>query len=266
VISYCVACYRPVYARQLIDELIHKTSVPYEILLWINLADPDFDVFLQDRIESGAPLRIVGRSPDNIGMAAYPRLFEQSRFDMVTQIDDDVVCIAPQIAQTARAAFDRYPQVGMLTADVWQDEYTTGARPPMAHYRVFDKQLGLHDGPVDGWFAVYRKQSLTVCRSLRPGKYYLLGSAIRGRLRQKREFGLLCTRMKVFHVTGPAYVSCFGMLDSEIGKYQSVGRTDMVNWYSGERQQLPPADELIRRVEKIREHLAHWPAAAECAA
>ena len=37
MISYCVACYRPVYARQLIDDLIDKTAVAFEILLWINV-------------------------------------------------------------------------------------------------------------------------------------------------------------------------------------------------------------------------------------
>ena len=61
----------------------------------------------------------------------------------------------------------------MLTADVWQDEYTTGARPPMDQYLTFSEEFGLYDGPIDGWFAVYRKSSLALCRHIQPTKYFL---------------------------------------------------------------------------------------------
>ena len=256
MISYCVACYRPTYARQLIDELVAKTTAPYEILVWINVVDAGFEGFLEERIASGAALRIAGRSPENIGMAAYPRLFEQSRYEMVAQIDDDVVCVGPNAAQTAAAIFERFPGVGMLTADVWQDEYTTGARPPLEQYRLFDEGFGLYEGPIDGWFAIYRKRTIAECRGIRPGRYYNLGSAIRGRLQAIGRQALLCTRMKVFHVTGPAYASYFGMLDAEIAKYASIGRQDMVNWYNADRQSLPSRQELEERVHRIREYLS----------
>lgn len=129
--------------------------MPCEILLWINVANEEFDRFLQERTESGAPIKIVGRTPENIGITAYTTLFNRSRFDMITQVDEDVVCVAPNIAQTARNIFDRPPRVGMLTSDIWQDDHTTGARPTMDNYRVVDEALGLYDGPIDGWFAIY---------------------------------------------------------------------------------------------------------------
>jgi hypothetical protein len=53
--------------------------------------------------------------------------------------------------------------------------------------------------------------------------------------------GLLCTRMKVFHVIGPCYASLFGMLESEIRKYRDVGRPDIVEWYERSRDTLPRA-------------------------
>ena len=68
--------------------------------------------------------------------------------------------------------------------------------------------------------------------------------------------GLLCTRLKVFHVTGPAYASYFGMLDFELAKYSSLGRQDVVSWYLGERSRLPPRDELALRVRQIEKNLA----------
>ena len=258
MISYCVACYRPAYARLLIAELIAKTRVPYEILLWMNVADANFNSFVADKAAAGVPLCVVGDTPENIGMAAYPSLFAASRFPLVAQIDDDVVCIAPRIAEVAQAAFARFPAVGMLTADVWQDEYTTGARPPLEGYRLLNREFGLYDGPIDGWFAVYRKQSLEACR-VRPTRYYGLGAAIKRQLRPVNEHGLLCTRMKVFHITGPFYASHFGMLDAEIAKYEAVGRGDMVNWYRSARANLPPAQELAERVRKIQQSFLHSP-------
>jgi hypothetical protein len=259
VISYCIACYRPAYSRRLIEELIRKTTVPYEILLWLNVVDAEFEAFLEELARGGAPVRVAGRSPENIGMAAYPSLFDAARFEMVAQIDDDVVCVSPDIGQRAKAIFDRFPQIGMLAADVWQDQYTNGARPPMSSYREVNRDFGLYAGPIDGWFAVYRRTSLAMFRGLKPGRYYPLGCAIRKRLQSVGQSGLLCTRMKVFHVIGPAYASYFDMLDSEIAKYAALGRQEIVNWYQAERERLPERDELRRHVEHIRESLERAP-------
>ena len=250
MISYCIASYRPAYSRHLVDELVRKTTVPYEILLWLNVADAGLDRFLTEKIGQGVPLRIMGRTPSNIGMAAYANLFASSRFEMVVQIDDDVVFISPRIAETAAEVFLRFPNIGMLTADVWQDEFTNGARPPMEHYREVDSNFGLFDGPIDGWFAVYRKSSLCRCRNLNRSRYYALGCAIRNRLRSIGQTGLLCTKIKVFHVTGPQYASYFGMLDFEIAKYTDLGLNALVDCYKS--QSIPPRDALSQRINNIR--------------
>jgi len=259
MISYCIACFRPTYCRKLIDQLVAKTTVRYEILVWINLRDPSFEDFLADRIESGAPIRVLGRTPENSGMSAYPVLFAAAKFEMIVQIDDDVVCVSPLIAERAREIFDRFPQVGMLTADVWQDELTTGARPPIEQYQEISREFGLYDGPIDGWFAIYRKTSLTAIGSLRIGRYHAIGCEIKARLQSIGQKGFLCTRIKVFHVIGPQYASHFGMLDFEIGKYAAVGRQELVRWYEEERPKLRPAGELARRVEQIQASLSAAP-------
>jgi len=255
MISYCITCYRPRYATLLIDDLVRKTSVPFEILLWLNVDDQEFEHWLHQKQIGGYPIRIVARTPHNIGMAAYFHLFDASRFDMVTQIDDDVVCVSPRIAETASEIFARCHDVGMLAADVWQDEYTTGARPPLEQYRIADRERGLYDGPIDGWFAIYRKSCLHLCRKIERGRYVYIGGRMQGLLRENGLRGLLCTGMKVFHVMGPQYVSYFGMLDFEIAKYAGVGRTDMVRWYSEARNSLPSYEELHRRVQAIRSSL-----------
>jgi Glycosyltransferase like family 2 len=259
MISYCIACYRPAYCRHLIDQLVEKTTAPYEILLWINLHDEDFERFLTDRTEAGAPLRIVGRTPENIGMAAYPMLFAAAKFDMVTQIDDDVVCISPFIAERAQQIFGKFPQVSMLTADCWQDEFTNGARPPMKSYREFNREFGLYDGPIDGWFAIYRRGSLEACGKLGASRYCPLGCIVKARLKSLHQVGLLCTRIKVFHALGAAYASYFGMLDSEIAKYSALGLQKLSRMYLDQQRELPTPELIASRVEHIRESLMQAP-------
>ncbi len=259
MISYCIACCRPAYCRQLIEQLVEKTTAAYEILLWINLDDEAFERFLRERTADGAPIRIVGRTPENIGMAAYPKLFSAGKFELVAQIDDDVVCVSPLITERAQEIFDRFPQVGMLTADTWQDQYTTGARPPLQCYREFNREFGLYDGPIDGWFAIYRRTSLRACGDFNPGRYYPIGGHIKARLGSMGQSGLLCTRLKVFHVTGPYYADYFGMLDSEIAKYSAIGRQDMVDWYLQARPEIPSRQSLALHVDQIRASLTQAP-------
>jgi hypothetical protein len=246
VISYCIAAYRPSYVRMLVSDLVWKTSAPYEILVWVNVDDPGLDDFLE---EAGRryPVRVVGRTPGNIGMRAYGELFRAAGHELIAQVDDDVVCVSPGIAERARRLFSQHPRVCQLVADVWQDQHTTGARPPMSAYGCVDRQEGLYAGPIDGWFAVYHRSILPLLLSQPFGEYFPLGAAVKRSLAARGLSGLLCTRMKVFHTIGPEYASLFGMLDAEIDKYRRLGRREIVEWYSGARATLPPVEVLAER-------------------
>ena len=249
MICYCIACYRPAYSRLLIADLVRKTSVPFEILVWVNVDDPLFDAFLEAQREAGAPVVIVGRTPHNVGMGVYRELFRASRYPLVTQIDDDVLCVSRGIAETAARIFAKHRDVRQIVADVWQDELTTGARPPLEGYRHVDAAEGLYDGPIDGWFSIYHRSILPLLVSLPIGGYAGIGAMVKGRLGRSRLRGLLCTRMKVFHAIGPAYASLFDMLDFEIAKYQRLGRAEIVHWYQTEAR--PPREEIERRYAGI---------------
>jgi len=255
MISYCVAVLRPGYTQRLVDELVERSSAPYEILLWLNVADPDLDAFLDNRIARGCPIRVVGRTPENVGMRAYRDLFRAARHPLLVQIDDDVVGISRGIAERADRIFREFPKVRQLVADVWQDEFTTGARPPLTHYRCVHEREGLYAGPIDGWFSIYHRSILPVLLSLPYSQYCPLGALTRHALQRWGLHGLLCTRMKVFHVIGPQYASLFGMLDSEVEKYRRLGRLDIVDWYLGAKPSLPPIDELQRRFTAARQSL-----------
>lgn len=252
MISYCIAVYRPAYAAQLLTDLVDKTTAPCEILLWLNVDSPPFEAELARAAAAGAPVRVLGRTPDNIGMQAYRALFQAARFPLIVQIDDDVVCVSRGIAERAMAVFQRHPAVRQLVADVWQDEFTTGARPPLAHYRAYGNEAGLYQGPIDGWFSVYHRSILPLLLSLPYSPYLPIGGLVRNRLAQSRQHGLLDRAMQVFHVIGPEYAHGFGMLDFEIQKYRRLGRHDIVGWYEGWRDRPDRAAPPAGRVDEIR--------------
>jgi hypothetical protein len=252
MISYCIAAFRPTYARLLLADLVEKTSAPFEILVWLNVADPALDADIETAMARGVPIRVVGRTPDNIGMRAYASLFRAARYPLITQIDDDVICISRCIAERADRLFRRFPAVRQLVADVWQDEHTTGARPPLDHYRAFDGSEGLYSGPIDGWFAVYHRSILPLLLGLPFAEYFPCGGLVCAQLAQCGEHGLLDLGMKVFHVIGPAYADAFGMLDFEIAKYRRLGRLDIVAWYEGRRDDTTSGEALGGRIEAIR--------------
>jgi len=251
MISYCIASYRPRYSRLLIEDLIRKTTAPFEILLWLNVDDPDYDSFLALQLEKGLPVRVIGKTPGNIGMQAYPLLFAQALYDLIVQIDDDVIAVSRNIAEQAHEIFCKFPRVKQLVSDVWQDEYTTGARPPMTAYQPYQTEYGLYDGPIDGWFSLFHRSALPLIAAQHGSNYLPLGALLRNRLKASGSLGLLCTRFKVFHVIGPQYASYFGMLNFEIEKYRSLGRTDIAAWYENARETIPGPEELEQRVNGI---------------
>ena len=255
MISYCIASYRPTYSTLLVQDLIRKTTAPFEILIWLNTDDEQYEKFLEEQRSNGAPVRIAGKTRENIGMQAYPLLFAEAQYDLIAQIDDDVVAVSRNIAEHTSEVFSKFPAVKQLVADVWQDDYTTGARPPMSSYREYEHEHALYDGPIDGWFSVFHRSVLPLAQARYGDTYFPLGAMLRNRLRETGRLGLLCTKFKVFHVIGPQYVSHFGMLDFEIEKYRRLGRHEIVSWYENSRDTLPPADELSLRVKNILANL-----------
>jgi hypothetical protein len=251
VISYCIAVYRPTYASLLLEDLVLKTTTPFEILVWLNVADTQLDNQIDSAVAAGVPLRVIGNTPHNIGMTAYPMLFRSARYPLITQLDDDIVCISRGIAERADCLFRRFPKVRQLVADVWQDEFTTGARPPIENYTAFDSGEGLYSGPIDGWFAIYHRSLLPLLISLPSAPYFALGAAVRARLAQRGLLGLLDCGMKVFHVIGPTYAKAFGMLQFEIEKYQRLGRHEIVAWYQRESEELLSDNDILERVRRV---------------
>src|ERR1051326_3460130 len=88
MISYCIASFRPQYSSLLIQDLLRKTTTPFEILIWLNVDDAEFERFLEAQQSAGAPLRIVGKTTENIGMQAYAQLFQRAHYELIVQSEE----------------------------------------------------------------------------------------------------------------------------------------------------------------------------------
>jgi hypothetical protein len=141
--------------------------------------------------------------------------------------------------------------VRQLVADVWQDEHTTGARPPMEHYTAFSGSDQLYLGPVDGWFAIYHRSILPLLLGIPKTQYFPLGCAVARQLARRGQHAVLDCGMKVFHVIGPEYASAFDMLAFEIEKYRALNRLDIESWYRS-FSAGGHAEDVARRLAAIR--------------
>lgn len=258
MISYCIAAYRHRYAAALIEELHKKTSVPYETLVWVNGPGEGLLSFVESKKGEGVPVKVVGYSPDNVGMNSYRDLFLSATHDLIVQIDDDVLLVSREIAQIAADIFKRHPKVKQLVADVWQDEFTTGARPNISSYLSVSDQDGLMDGPIDGWFSIYHRSIMPMLLDAPYEKYFYLGSFVREKLRISGLQGLLCQRMKVFHACGPIYAKVFGYLDVEIEKYKSLGNEGILKAYRSVQNKELDMKKVARRLADVQAILENF--------
>lgn len=232
MISYCICVYRPRLFYILLEDLIRKTSTPYEVLIWLNTRAPDLEDHVDRLSYRGVPVRIVGVSPENIGMLGYKMLFKSARYDLIAQVHDDVVCISRKIAERALEIFSAHKDVQQIVADVIQDSFTTGGRPGDDAYSLSDESSGLFAGPVDGWFSIYHRATLQLLLDAPYEPYFYLGSYMQMQLRARKKEGMLCKGMKVFHLAGPAYAQLFETVETEIKKYHSLGNKTAAEVYS----------------------------------
>lgn len=232
MISYCIAVSKPKTAMILIQDLIEKTTVPYEILLWANTGEKAFMQFIDNTIKTGVPLRLVGKSPYSIGMVAYKILFQEAKFDMIAQVDETVLLVSRKIAEKAASYFVRNPRIKQIVADVVQDTYTTGGRPPMKDYTALSPQDGLYEGPVDGWFSVYHRSAFDWLMEAPYERVFFLGSWMKGKIAGGGFKSVLCTKMRVWNTAGPAYSHFFGVASVDIQNLREAGKNDMAHEYA----------------------------------
>jgi hypothetical protein len=75
-------------------------------------------------------------------------------------------------------------------------------------------------------------------------QYVFIGTWAKHLLMKQEQLGLLCTKFKVLHLSGPAYAFLFDQFDFEINKYRSAGRDDIVAAYERRMKRLPSKEIL----------------------
>lgn len=255
MISYCVCLSRPSQGSMLLRELVEKTKVPYEILVWMNTADQRLVDTIQTLQAELVPIKVVGSTPHDMGMQGFRVLFEHARYDMIAQVDEHIILMSQGIAEKAAAIFKKYKDVKMLVPDVIQDVYTDGARPPMDQYKPFDENNGLYDGPVDGWFAIYDRALFPALYDVTYERNFFLGSWARGKAISMKFRGLLCTQMKVFHAYGPAYAETFGSRLEEAERIRYFGNHPLADLYQSCGVTPENVREMRLRIDQVRRQL-----------
>lgn len=252
MISYCICLSRPAQGVMLLRELREKTKVPFEILVWMNTADQRVKDTIETMQAEKVPIKVIGSTPLDIGMIGYRILFEHAKYDLVAQVDDHVILISQGIAERAEAIFKKHKDIKMLVADVVQDRYTDGGRPPMDQYKVVDEAAGLYDGPVDGWFAVYQRDLIPGLLDAPYERHFFLGSWARGKAISMKGRGLLCTRMKVFHAYGQSYGEMFGSRLEEAARFRKIGNQALADIYQGAVLSQEDVRGMRLRVDSVR--------------
>lgn len=250
MISYCVCVYRPRLFYILLDELIRKTGVPYEILVWLNTRAPELEAYIERLALRGIPIKVVGSSPENVGMVGYKMLFLNAKYDMIAQVHDDVICMSKNIANKAAAIFKKHAKVKQIVADVIQDCFTTGGRPGDDSYKQVYEDEGLFSGPIDGWFSIYHRSILSILIEAPYSPYFYLGSYVQMQLAASKKEGLLCKAMKVLHVAGPSYSQLFETVESEVRKYTNLGNKDAADRYLNMKPSPEVLDQMCQQYKK----------------
>lgn len=237
----------------LLRELVDKTKVPYEILVWLNSADPKLLDTIETMKAERAPIRVIGSTPHDIGMQGFRILFEHAKYDMIAQVSEHVILMSRGIPEKAASIFKKHKDIKMLVADVVQDRYTDGARPPMDQYRPYDESAGLYDGPVDGWFAIYDRCLFPALYDVNYDRNIFLGSWARGKTISLKFRGLLCNQMKVFHAYGPAYAELFGTRLEDAQRIRYFGNHPLADIYASAVLTPENIREMRLRIDQIRQ-------------
>jgi hypothetical protein len=254
-LSYMLPSYRAFYTSRLLGEIAKKTTLSYEFLIWLNLSDAGLESYIRTLISAGCPIRIVGKTPENIGMAAFKPMIEQAKGEMLVQLEDDVLFVSRRAGEIAGDIFARRPDIGMLTADVWQDEFSNGGHPRPEHYKCVDEADQLYEGNIDGGFSVYPRKYVPLLLQTVFPQYFGMGAAMHCRLQGAGKKAYKCRRMRMFHLCGPVYHSLFpGMLEFELAKYRRIGHKGMVSVFEAQSKTLPPREILEQRFRAIENY------------
>jgi hypothetical protein len=259
MISYCAVMIRPKFVRMLVADLVRKTKMPFEILLWMNVEDRPFEVYVTQQARAGVPIKIVGKTPENIGMRALKDCFQQAKGTIITQIDDDVIEMSAGTPEAAQFIFEKRPGIRHLSAMMWEDKYCYFKPPWIDKCKSIDPAMDLYHGPIDGWFSMYHRDLRDLLLSFSYDKRALsTGWIMSQRLGAKKDGpkSALCRAMKVFHVKAPAYLNYYDLFETQLWKFEQLGqKKEDIERYRQLKARLPAKAVVEPYIQKIHEEL-----------
>jgi glycosyltransferase involved in cell wall biosynthesis len=149
---------RSAFLKRTIEAVVNSTSADFEIIIADNNStDQTAEVISEMRNKYPGKIRHL-KLKRNYGTNAYALAFLQSSFGFVVDMDDDILAIQNGWDKAVMKAFNDFPDLGFLSLNVIQDNYTNGSKPGMEEYSVVTNgNTTIQIGPAGGWFAVTRR-------------------------------------------------------------------------------------------------------------
>ncbi|MDQ3021926.1 MAG: glycosyltransferase [Bacteroidota bacterium] len=185
-------------------------NINYELIIVDNASNDGTKEFLNELKISNDRLKIVTEEK-NTGINARAVGAEESKGKYIVGVDNDVIMFPDDWIEQMVLAYNKIPRMGFLTADVVQDETTTGAKQPDESYTeelYDDGKIKLLVGPSGGWcFMISREVYHKVGKFLTIKDRIFFGDDddyVNRVIDKGLKFGIL-SGLKVYHASGEFY-------------------------------------------------------------
>lgn len=195
---------RKEFLSQCLNEIYNSLYTNYKVIIYDN-ASTDDSVEMLHNINDEQVKVIFGE--ENIGQNAYYMMHEYCNGHIVT-VDDDVLEIPPDWLNWFSDAINIIPNLGYLSLDVIQDNFTNGAKPDDSNYTTnIYEHLVVQEGKwTGGWCSVIPENVYMECGPYiyKPNLVWVPTDGFYCSKVRKRglKVGIL-NNIKVYHASGP---------------------------------------------------------------
>lgn len=215
---------RKEFLAQCLNEIYKTDYDKYKVIVYDNASTDGTKEMLRGIKDEQIQI-IYGEK--NIGQNAYYFMHEYCEGNVVT-VDDDVLEIPRDWLRLFYLAIVGIPNLGYLSADVVQDDYTNGAKPPdenytQQQYGILNVQEGMWTG---GWCSVIPEAVYKQCGPYvyKPHLTWVPTDGFYCSKVRKHGYKVgILNNIKVYHASGPKCNEMYGSLWEEKMDYAKQG-------------------------------------------
>ncbi len=233
----------------------------YELIIVDNASDDGTIEFLSETKSKNDRITVV-RNETNKGTNAKSQAAELCKGEFIIGIDDDVINFSDGWIEKMIAAYKTIPGMGYLSADVVQDETTTGAKQADNQYirDEYGEDITLLVGPAGGWcFMISREvyESTGKLLTYDDRIFFSEDGDYVNRIRNKGyKFGIL-DGVKVYHAAGEFHNREYKKVFDE--KYRDYTKGDplsykLITWFKN----LFAYQKYVSRLELLSRQQPEW--------